>query len=69
MRARILSGDSWVGGVLVSGVGAEEEGVEGEDEEEKVELQRVIGERSSSLRRAIVVRDMVPLEEVSEHRK
>jgi len=32
MRARVFSGDSWVvGGVLVSGVG-------GEDEEEKVEL-------------------------------
>ena len=31
MRARIFSGDSWVGCVLVSGVGVEEE--EDEDEE------------------------------------
>ena len=30
MRARIFSGDSWVGGVLVSGVGVEEEGVKDE---------------------------------------
>jgi len=45
-----------------------EEWVEGE--EEKAELQRANEERSSSLRRAIVVRDMMPLEErVSEHRK
>lgn len=70
MRARIFSGDSWVGGVLVSGVGVEEEEAEGRGEEEKVELRRANEERSSSLRRAVVVRDMVSLEErISGHRK
>ena len=56
MRARIFSGDSWVGGVFVSGAGAEGEEVEGG----KVDLRRASEERSSSLRRATVVRDMVP---------
>lgn len=59
-----------MGGVLVSRVGVEEEAAEGRDEEDKVELRRVNEERSSSLRRAIVVRDMVSLEErISGHRK
>ena len=67
MRARIFSGDSWMGGVLACVVGAEE-WVEGE--EEKAELRSANEEGSGSLRRAIIVRDMVPLEErVSERRK
>ena len=70
MRARIFSGDSLVAGVLVSEVGVEEDEAERKDEEEKAELWPVNEERSSSSRRAIVVSDMVPLEErVSEHRK
>jgi hypothetical protein len=52
MRARIFAGGSWVGGVLGSGVGVEEEG--------EVEVCRV-RERSGSLRRAMVVRDMAAL--------
>ena len=62
MRARIFWGDSWVGAGLVCGVGVEE-GVEREDEEGKVELERMSEERSGSSRRAIVVRDIVSLEE------
>jgi len=69
MRARIFSGDSWVGEVLVSGVGVEVEAAEGRGEEERVELRRVNEERSSSLRRAIVVRDMVSLERIPGRRK
>ena len=55
MRARIFSGDNWMG-VLVFWEDVEE------DEEGRVELRRANEERSSSLRRAIVVRDMVPFE-------
>jgi hypothetical protein len=59
-----------VGGVLVSGEGVEEEEAERRNEEGKAELRRADEERDSSLRRAIVVSDMLPLEErVSEHRK
>ena len=62
MRARIFWGDSWVGVGLVCGAGVKE-GVEREDEEGRVELGRMSEERRSSLRRAIVVRDIVSLEE------
>ena len=67
MRARIFLGGSCVGEGLVSGAGVEAEGVEGEEVEE---IRRAREERSSNLRRAIVVGDMVSLKGgVSEHRK
>lgn len=69
MRARIFSGDSCVEDVLVSGVGVEGE-VEVGSEEERVELWRISEERSGSLCRAILERDMIPKEErVPQHRK
>ena len=63
MRARIFSGDRWVGGVSVPGVGGEE-GVEDE------EMRRTSEVRSNISRRAIVDRDMVTLKgRVYEHRE
>ena len=63
MRARIFSGGSWAGGVAGSDAGVEGEEVEGgegdDDDEVKVELRRARDERTNSLRRAIVLRDMM----------
>ena len=51
MSARIFSGGNSVAGVLVFRIGDEEDG--------DVEFCRKRGERRSSLRRAIVARDMM----------
>lgn len=60
MRARIFSGGSWVADGVAFGVGDRGE----------VELCRMRGGRNSSLRRAIVVRDMAPFGvRVAGHRK